>query len=278
MDSIGSRLKKAREEKSLTLDDAQKSLKIHPRILKALEEDNAHETLSPVYVRSFLKSYARYLGLDAEKIVEDYSKSQTEEIKQVLHIEPKKKEIAYPQNSRNYVPLVLKTIVILLVAIFGIMAIIGTTRFIKRSVAKIADARRMHRENAAKEKLSGDSNAKKTKSVERSKPAPAVAVEKSKPSATVEKPVTKTPQAHPFLLVTKTSNDVWMEIKADGKQIFKSVLPKGSVEAWRANKKIELWVGKAESVELILNGTSLGSPGKGVKKGILITPQGMKIP
>ena len=38
-----------------------------------------------------------------------------------------------------------------------------------------------------------------------------------------------------------------------------------------------LWVGKAEYLELILNGHPLGSPGRGVIKDITITRKGLEV-
>ncbi|MBI2447090.1 MAG: DUF4115 domain-containing protein, partial [Candidatus Omnitrophica bacterium] len=63
----------------------------------------------------------------------------------------------------------------------------------------------------------------------------------------------------------------------DGKKMFEEVLKEGSSEKWEANEKIELWVGKAEGLELERNGQPLGPLGYGIIKNILITREDMKI-
>jgi len=86
------------------------------------------------------------------------------------------------------------------------------------------------------------------------------------------------PQDKSLSLAVRAKKDVWMQVKSDGDVVFKRVLSKNNVETWNAAGEIELWVGDASALELVLNGIPLGSPGRGVKKGILITREGIKIP
>lgn len=76
-ESIGARLKKARLEKGLTLEDVHKITKIHLNILKAIEEDN-FINLNPIYLKGFLKIYCRLLGLDPRGIIPDFREVNTE--------------------------------------------------------------------------------------------------------------------------------------------------------------------------------------------------------
>jgi len=82
-------------------------------------------------------------------------------------------------------------------------------------------------------------------------------------------------EAEPLKLIIKAKGSVWMQIRADGEIIFQNVLKKGSVEVYTAQKKFQLWIGKGELVELTLNGHSLGSPGNGTLKSLLITHEGL---
>jgi hypothetical protein len=67
---IGPVLRRAREERGVSLDAASRSTRIRPRYLAALEDDaGADEFPGPIYARFFLKEYARYLGVDDEPLV-----------------------------------------------------------------------------------------------------------------------------------------------------------------------------------------------------------------
>lgn len=68
MDSVGARLRNARLAKNVSIEEIYKKTKIHPNVLSALEEDR-FSSLNPVYLRSFLKQYAGFLGLNPQELV-----------------------------------------------------------------------------------------------------------------------------------------------------------------------------------------------------------------
>ena len=63
-------LKRKREEMGLSHEQIAQTTKIRPHILQALEEENWDALPSSAFVRGFLRSYARSLGLD-EHVVSD---------------------------------------------------------------------------------------------------------------------------------------------------------------------------------------------------------------
>jgi cytoskeleton protein RodZ len=65
MDSIGQRLRQARERLGLTVDEAERVTRIRAAHLQALERDDFDSLPSPVQARGFLRNYAEYLGLDS---------------------------------------------------------------------------------------------------------------------------------------------------------------------------------------------------------------------
>jgi len=70
-ESIGQRLKKAREYRNLTLEKAADATHIRSVYLKALEADDFSTMPSPVQARGFLRNYAQYLDLDLDQIVDE---------------------------------------------------------------------------------------------------------------------------------------------------------------------------------------------------------------
>jgi cytoskeletal protein RodZ len=73
MKEIGERLGEARERLGLTLEEAERATRIRAHHLAALEEGRLESLPSPVHARGFLKNYAEFLGLDAERILLDYA-------------------------------------------------------------------------------------------------------------------------------------------------------------------------------------------------------------
>lgn len=76
MQSIGETLREARQHKKATLEDASRATKIKVETLERLEADNFTGLGAPMYVKSFLKLYADYLGLDSKLIGDTYLESQ----------------------------------------------------------------------------------------------------------------------------------------------------------------------------------------------------------
>ncbi|MFS1518450.1 RodZ domain-containing protein [Bacillus sp. SCS-151] len=69
---LGKRLKEAREEKNISIDDLQKLTKIQKRYLIGIEDGNYDRMPGQFYVRAFIKSYCEAVELDADLIFEQY--------------------------------------------------------------------------------------------------------------------------------------------------------------------------------------------------------------
>jgi hypothetical protein len=68
----GEMLQEARKASGRSLADLAVETKIPERLLVAIEMDDFHKLSGPVYVKSFLQSYARCLGLDPQEILDLY--------------------------------------------------------------------------------------------------------------------------------------------------------------------------------------------------------------
>lgn len=69
--TIGQRLKAAREAQRLTLEKVFEATRIRVQYLQALEEDDHAILPSAVQARGYLRNYAEFLGLDAEQMLRE---------------------------------------------------------------------------------------------------------------------------------------------------------------------------------------------------------------
>lgn len=250
MDSIGARLKQARQDKGVSLEQAQKDTRIHNRILAALEDDRPEESISgTVYIKSFIKKYADYLGLDGATLAEGYKTTARPRLnEQVAVLRGGSPSFKFPLKG------LLTAVVVIVVIFFGIKLVIFTG-------TKIKSAWRSGPKLAAK--------------AEAPKPKQA-ASQKAKPAVTSV--ATQIPKSEKLILKIKAKSDVYLKVKADGNVIFDGILKKGSTETWEAADSLDISTSRAEAITAELNGTSLGALGKGVTKNILITRDGVKLP
>ena len=72
MTEIGATLREARMRQRIDITDMEVRTKIRAKYLRALENEEWDLLPGPTYVRSFLRTYADALGLDAKLLVEEY--------------------------------------------------------------------------------------------------------------------------------------------------------------------------------------------------------------
>jgi cytoskeletal protein RodZ len=70
--TLGETLRQARLDKGVSLDDAARETRIRRSYLEALEGEDLAALPPPVYTRGFLRTYAEYLGLNAQAMVDLY--------------------------------------------------------------------------------------------------------------------------------------------------------------------------------------------------------------
>lgn len=74
--TLGEKLRTARESKKLSLEAVNRDTKISLVVLKALEQDDFESFESEIYLKGFLRTYARYLGLDVDRTLQSLSRQR----------------------------------------------------------------------------------------------------------------------------------------------------------------------------------------------------------
>jgi len=72
MNSVGQELKKERELRGISLKEIADTTKINIRYLRALEEDKFDMLPGKFFIKSIIKSYAGYIGLEEETILDHF--------------------------------------------------------------------------------------------------------------------------------------------------------------------------------------------------------------
>src|SRR5918997_3012440 len=72
MPEIGETLREARMRRRIDMTEVESATKIRGKYLRALENEEWELLPGPTFVKTFLRTYAEYLGLDARLLVEEY--------------------------------------------------------------------------------------------------------------------------------------------------------------------------------------------------------------
>ncbi len=79
MQTIGERLEEARKRKGISIREAAETTKIRGDYLQKFEANSFAIDLPPLYIRGFVRTYARFLELDPERFVSDVDAALTRE-------------------------------------------------------------------------------------------------------------------------------------------------------------------------------------------------------
>jgi cytoskeletal protein RodZ len=270
MSVIGQVLKEARTKKSVSLEEVHAKIKIHPRILQLLEEEKFDKLPSPLFAKSFLRSYAEFLGVDAESLLGTYEneKQVIAEPEQILYLKPADNAGESPNSLLKWTAGIVAAFVIAAV-LFGSPAKVlslWTAKTKKVSAAKEEKARQEKRE---KKEASSKATEAKAASEEKTESEWLNSVRIGN-FQNINKRI-------PLDLEIKALDAVWVHVTADGKVLFQGIMKKGAAESWNAKESIEIWTGNASNMLLTLNKNVLGSPGKGVVKKMIISHEGVRI-
>lgn len=82
--TLGSGLKTARESKGLSLKDVNEKTRISVSILDAIENDRFHLLPPGVYTRNFIRTYADFLGVDSQELLDHFTKEREQTAPPVL--------------------------------------------------------------------------------------------------------------------------------------------------------------------------------------------------
>lgn len=114
MDSIGSLLKETRESAGVSIEEASEDLNIKENFLLNIEEGKIGCFKDIFELKEYISSYAKYLGLDGEKLIDEFneymfeytSKIPVKEIERQAQIQAKadanKVTSPYTRKPRKY--------------------------------------------------------------------------------------------------------------------------------------------------------------------------------
>ncbi len=249
MESVGTKLKNLRLEKGLTLEDVYKKTKLHLNILKAIEDDSL-VGINPIYIRGFLKIYCKFLGVDPKDCISDYREPQSSP-------NLAKPSSGFAAGARPFIKikplLAIAGVILFIVILFNLGKFISSKRrvvFPPKRAPLILPHKVIEKKAPDKRKLT-------------------VATEPKKEVFSV------------IRLGLRAKENSWVDLRVDGKVVFRNMLKKGKFESWAANDKIELSLGNAGAVELELDGRAIPPLGRKNQsiKGIRITKsEGLVVP
>ncbi len=288
MPSFGENLRREREMRGVTLEEISAATKISLRFLKALEGEEFSALPSGIFTRSFIRAYAKHLGLDGEPILAEYQLAAQPEAEIDLH----RMTITKPAPERGASRTALLALLVAVPMLGGSYLLYRYTRpasEIQGKVINPAGASDTHASPAPQPQEATTPPAEsaapptgtKPSSPRRAAPATqpallATAASSSQTNPTA--PKTSKAQADLILQVAATEQ-AWVAVTADGKTTFQRILNPREFKTFKARGSFDVVTGNAQGIILTLNGETLNPlGGHNVYKKIHLTHDDLKNP
>ncbi|MEW5976807.1 MAG: RodZ domain-containing protein [Acidobacteriota bacterium] len=272
--SFGANLKRERELRGISLDEIARETKISVRMLEYLEADRFDQLPPGLFRKSFIKSYAAYIGMDEEKVIQDYA----------LLTEP-----VAPPNSASTSPAVQpanrRPIWVASALILLILAGVLLIRYWLRETPESGGSPAVSSSSSA---VKGDKalppSSQEAEPASRSAPMEAGAAtptagttgrpSSGEPELKVLGELAKKPEepredsgtgeASPQTLRLKieATEPSWQSVETEGAPLYAGILQKGETREFGLERPLRLVLGNAGGVRLSINGRPFNPLGK----------------
>jgi len=257
MPALGERFRAAREARGLTLSDVAEHIRIRSVYLAAIEDENWSAIGAPVYIRGFLRTYARFLGLEPEEVVADFNSQASAPPPPVPTAPGAPPRTSYLAEegppARALSPLIWVASLVAMVLIAVVVYNEATLRA-RQSASVLPSNSPTAVASATSAGLAADGSP--TASPGGQNPSAGAAVT---PSTTVSSSPA-VPASAPADLEVRLSAPSWLRVTVDGNVSMEGTFPSGTVRQFHG-KVAQLRIGNAGGVEVIVDGKSMGRLG-----------------
>lgn len=237
--SFGEELRREREIRGISLKEISDATKISKRFLEAIER-NDHKTLpAPVFTRGFVREYARYVGLNAEDMVNRYNFAAANDDR----IEKPPTVAKYPETpprditpkpapKRGIPPTYARVDRNALASLLIVAALAGVAYWAVQFKRKEREA------------------------TEAASLVPVTSTKAVAMPALPDAPPALVPDDATLRMTVEATADSWVDLEADGKTAMSEVMKAGQQRSFEAKEQFRFRrIGNASGLNLTLNGT-----------------------
>lgn len=229
--------------RGVSLDEISAATRISTRFLEAIEKDQWDRLPGGVFNRGFIRSIARFLGLDEDSLVAEYALGAASDAQAVVAKEP---PVEMPRNWRP------ATIAVVIVALIVGSGIAAYDRYGAGIAARLRARFSGVHINARGAAQAGAAN------------APGSAA-RNGPAAAPATPSASDPAPAGLALKMQAGKPAEVKVIADGKVIFEGTVRPDDAKQFDARDNFEITSSESSALVLELNGQSMppiGTPGQ----------------
>ncbi len=265
--SIGRQFVQARRSRGISVRQVSEQIKLPGWVIEALENDE-HERIAPVFLRGYIRHYAKFLGLASQPLLADVADQQSSELRSVLPVRQPAIRLERWFKLSTYL-LVTTLIVPPLIYFFVVGGVaVFEHEVVSTSVENESGEQSVNvSERIAQALAAADSSADPTNQDSSPMSASTIPLAQLRSNETVQdqpaEPVLETtPEVLSATLVLEMSDDSWVEIQsADGQRLEFDLLRAGMQREYQAEPPFTVLLGRASAVQIELDGQPVAFPG-----------------
>lgn len=276
MTELGRLLLEARTARDLSLADVETVTRIRQKYLEALETGDFASLPRGTVARGFLRTYATFLGLDADELLIRYGKESGDVGDEISIAEPGKPRLvdyrplevtlSEPASGPSWWPWVVAALVVIAAA--AVIWWLVSRNELSRVIAAFGPAPVVA--------PSATPTQTATAWVVTATPQPVQEIVLPTPTSdllllpTPTVPATITPTPRPtetpevvtqIAMQMRVTQRAWVRVTVDGEVVQEGTLESGAVKDYQADQSISIRTGNGGGVSLTLNGEDLGPMG-----------------
>jgi cytoskeleton protein RodZ len=256
--SVGALLKRERERLGLSLEQITEMTRMRRQVVLAIENEDWNSLAPSVFVRGFLRSYAKVLGVSQDTVIDLYAKLVPPESP---GLEPHP-ELSRSRGRRAWLVLLILAI---LTAIYGMWYFYPSLQV--RQGYRDTEKRDQGAATAPSQPaVPGPPTVRAAEESLKQEPAPVQSASQDTPSSQQggESPARDgTNDEDGWLSLTGIVKErTWLQITIDGKEEKEYLFQPGSRPQWRGKGSFYMLIGNAAGIDFDLNGKRVGNLGK----------------
>jgi cytoskeleton protein RodZ len=237
MGSFGERMRRERDKRGITLDSISQNTKIGTHLLEALEKEEFDKLPAGIFKKSFVRSYARFLGMNEEQVLKEFIEVVGDPEQPLPDPPaPRRPEIPQPKERRSWGG-VASVVVCTTALLFGGWKAARMVRRAAGARSRLHSTRSQSAMNPAESVAANNASPSSSQENERSPAVPATDQPENIATATLQpaSQTTTTPapelvraaapsRTDRFVILVRAHKPAWVSISADGKPVLEAVL------------------------------------------------------
>jgi cytoskeletal protein RodZ len=266
MPSFGEELRQAREERGVSLRQISDATHIGIRFLQAIESDNYAILPGGIFNRSFVKSYARYIGIDEEQALARYNQQLEDQGGEPPRVPASRFEGIEEDEPSSWGSISLIILILIILGLGGY----GAWRYFRGNAAKANESANPPAQSEATAGVPSPA------AIETPPPSvsPAAAAALPSPSPETSPPVASAPPDALRVKIEARDQECWIKVRTDEGQSDTRILKPGEVKDYVATGKIVLNLGNLPALNVTINGRPAKLPARAngtVAENVIIT-------